>query len=228
MSDNDSGIPSGHTPQHRPEQEPQPYANPPQDEGDSTEFLEQLAGENTDDTAYIDESEVERLEGVSMTDLYQGETDVNQLRADGEAESYDMLVETELREDETDDVMDAVEEGAAYVPPIDPPVVPDADDPEGVVIAAGFGVTAEDESGLGGDDTDHEAGDEMVARIRLALRRDASTSQLADRLSIATINGTVVVRGEVDDLDDSDNIIAVISELPGVEAVRDETIVRGL
>ena len=142
--------------------------------------------------------------------------------------SYDMLVETELREDETDDVMDAVEEGAVYVPPIDPPVVPDADDPEGVVIAAGFGVTAEDESGLGGDDTDHEAGDEMVARIRLALRRDASTSQLADRLSIATINGTVVVRGEVDDLDDSDNIIAVISELPGVEAVRDETIVRGL
>lgn len=226
--DSDSSIPPGHTRQHRPEQEPQAYDNPPQDEGDSTDFLEQLAGENIDGTAYFDASNVESLESVTSMDVYQGDTDVNQLRSEGASESYDLLVETELRADETDDVMNAVEEGMTYVPPIDPPVVPDLDDPEGVAIAAGFGSTAEDESGLGGEDTDHEIGDEMEARIRLALRRDAMTSHLADRLAIATINSTVVVRGEVDDLDDSDNIISVISELPGVEAVRDETIVRGL
>jgi hypothetical protein len=32
----------------------------------------------------------------------------------------------------------------------------------------------------------------------------------------------------VDDLEDTDNIVAVISDLPDVEAVRDETTVRGL
>ena len=42
------------------------------------------------------------------------------------------------------------------------------------------------------------------------------------------LGGAVVVRGVVDDLDDTDNIVAVISELPGVESVRDETTVLGL
>jgi hypothetical protein len=32
----------------------------------------------------------------------------------------------------------------------------------------------------------------------------------------------------VDDLDDTDNIVAVISELPGVEEVRDETVIAGM
>jgi hypothetical protein len=226
--DSESSIPSTHTPQHDPGLEPVAYENAPQDEGDSDEFLEQLAGENTDGTAYLDVSQIEPLQDVTTTDVYEGDTGVNQLRSEGDAESYDNLAETELREDETDDVMNAIEEGITYVPPIDPPVVPDADSLDGIEMAAGFGSTAEDESGLGGEDTDHEAGDEMSARIRLALRRDAATSHLADSLQIATINSTVVVRGEVDDLDDGDNIVSVISELPGVEAVRDETIVRGL
>lgn len=227
-ADSESSIPSTHTPQHDPGLEPQAYEIAPQDEGDSTDFLEQLAGVNTDGTAYVDVSNVEPLEGVTSTDIYEGDTDIYQLRGEGDAESLDILTETELREDETDDVMNAIEEGMTYVPPIDPPVVPDPDNLDGVAMAAGFGSTAEDESDLGGDDTDHEEGDEMEARIRLALRRDASTSHLVGRLAIATINSTVVVRGQVDDLDDSDNIVAVISELPGVEAVRDETIVRGL
>lgn len=229
MTERNSSIPPGHTQQHNPAQEPQPQDPPAQDQGDSAEFLEQLAGTNVDGTAYFHPEDVERLEGVSMTDLYQGDTDVNQIHGEGAAESYDMLVERELREDETTDAMDAVEEGITYVPPIDPPIIIDRDDPESIQVAAGFGVSADDASDLdGAEDTLGSNDDDAVAQVRYALRRDALTSHLADRLHITTINGTVILRGDVDDLDDTDNLVAVVSNLPGVEAIRDETRVRGL
>ena len=53
-----------------------------------------------------------------------------------------MLNELELRSGETADAEVAAEEGLAWVPPIDPPVVADESDPEGVRVAAGFGVDA--------------------------------------------------------------------------------------
>lgn len=237
MAERDSSIPSGHTPQHRPEMEPQPDPAPDQDSGDSTEFLEQLAGTNTDGTAYFDVRNVEPLddvqtfeEGANPTDLYQGDTDANQIRGEGAAESYDLLVERELRAGETTDVMDAVEEGLTYVPPIDPPTVTDPDDPESIQMASGFSVSANDESDLDGREFDSPGvgEDDMRASVRRALRNDSATTHLADRLHITAVNGTVIVRGEVDDLDDTDNIIAVISDLPDVEAVRDETTIRGM
>jgi hypothetical protein len=119
------------------------------------------------------------------------------------------------------------------VPPIDPPIVPDHDSLESVQVAAGFGLDAGDQgSAPDAFAADHERfferGDDMTAMVRQALRADSQTTNLADNLTIATINGTVIVRGIVDDLDDTDNIVAVISELPGVERVRDETTVRGL
>jgi hypothetical protein len=237
MAERDTPIPSGHTPQHNPEMEPRPDPSPDQDRGDTTEFLEQLAGTNTDGTAYVDVRNVEPLddmqtfeEGASPTDLYQGDTDANQIRGEGGAESYDLLVERELRAGETDDVMDAIEEGLTYVPPIDPPTVTDPDDPESIQVASGFSVSADDESDLDAREFDSAgvAEDDMRATVRRALRNDSLTSHLADRLHITTVNGTVIVRGEVDDLEDTDNIVAVISDLPDVEAVRDETTVRGL
>lgn len=229
---NASGL---HTPQHWPELEPRPDPEPEQDDGGPNPFLDQLAGRNTEETAYIDVSDVESLDGISMTDLYEGETDPNQEPGEGGVERFDLLVEQELREGETDDVMEAVEEGMTYVPPIDPPVVPDRDrdNRESVQVAAGFGLTAADQgSDPDAFDADNERaferGDDMTAMVRRALRADSQTTHLADILAIATINGTVIVRGLVDDLDDTDNIVAVISELPGVESVRDETTVRGL
>ncbi|CAA9306446.1 MAG: hypothetical protein AVDCRST_MAG93-4936 [uncultured Chloroflexia bacterium] len=229
----ESGL---HTPQHDSRQEPQPYINPPQDEDAGNEFLDQLAGVNVEGTAYIDQSDVDQLEQVTMTDVYEGETDSNQELAEGGLESYDLLIEQELRDGETDDVMEAIEQGYTYIPPIDPPVTTDYDDPQSIQIAAGFGTTGDEASDVSGDpsvdqddvDRFHERGDDMTAFVRGALRADSSTTHLADRLQIATINGTVIVRGTVDDLDDTDNIVAVISDLAGVESVRDETIVAGL
>ncbi len=229
MTDNNDAIPTQHTPQHNASMEPRADPTPDQDQGESAEFLEQLAGVNTDGTAYFDAEDVESLEGITMTDVYEGDTDVNQERVEGEAERFDLLVERELREGETDDVMEAVEEGYTYVPPIDPPITINADDPESIEVATGTDLSAREpnfpESGL---DTAHMNDDDMTALVRRALRDDSSTSFLADHLHIATVNGTVIVRGQVDDLDDSDNIVAVISDVPGVEEVRDETVVRGL
>ena len=78
----------------------------------------------------------------------------------------------ELRDGETDDANVASEEGLTYIPPVDPPVVPDPDDPQGARIASGFGLSAEDEP----YDLSHHSAllsseDEMVERIREALRR---------------------------------------------------------
>ena len=78
----ESGL---HTPQHDSRQEPQPYINPPQDEdSDSNEFLDQLAGANTEGTAYVDQSDIDPLEQVTMTDVYQGDTDANQELGEGD------------------------------------------------------------------------------------------------------------------------------------------------
>ena len=61
-----------------------------------------------------------------------------------------------------------------------------------------------------------------------ALENDAATSGLADRIRIATIGGTVVLRGTVDTLDDGDALVEVASRVSGVDEVRDETDFPGL
>lgn len=196
----------------------------PQD--DVNDDMEELANSNPEGTAYIGTENIDVLEGVSMTDLYQNDTDTTQNRDNADAESFDMLIESELREGETDDVMDAIEEGSTYIPPIDPPTIP-SDDPQNAQIAQGFGIDAEEES-QGNEDTASMAGDDIAARVRSVLLRDSATSYLADRIHLTVHNQTVIVRGEVDDLDDSDNLVAVLSDLPYINEVIDQTTVRGL
>ncbi len=228
MTDREGPIPAGHTPQHNVSMEPRPDPTPDQDQGDSTEFLEQLAGTHADATGYFDDEDVEQTQDITMTDVYQGETDVNQERRES-SESLSLLESLELREGETDDAMVAVEEGLTYVPPIDPPIEIDPDHPESIQVAAGTALDADQEDDTyGGFDSGRTAEDDMVARVRRALLNDSTTTHLADRLQIVTVHGTITLRGMVDDLDDTDNIVAVVSDIPGVEAVRDETTVRGL
>ena len=137
-------------------------------------------------------------------------------------ESLEDLADADLREDETSDPELAAEEGLAYVPPTDPPVIP-ADNKEGIEIAAGFGATSLDEP----YDEDHPSElltpeDEMTARVREALRA------YADDVGIESDGGLVLLRGMVDDLEDSDALVAVASEVNGVVEVRDELEVPGL
>lgn len=185
-----------------------------------------------DQVAYRRSDEVDRLGELTDTEIYQGELEAgvnDDLPTEPDAENIESLTALELRAGETGNADVAAEEGMTWIPPIDPPVVPDHQDPEGIKIAAGFGITADDEP----YDEDHHGetvpvDDEMADRVREALTANAATSAYADRLAIGVIDGRVAVRGVVDDIVDTDNVIEVISSVTGVVEVKDELEVPGV
>jgi hypothetical protein len=191
----------------------------------------QLLGEREleDQGAIIDADDVEDLGQLTSTAVYQGELEAgvdSDLTDDDE--NLELLTELELRDGETDDVMEAVEEGLVYIPPTDPPTVPGGGYTDAEV-ASGLGTTALDEP----YDENHQASfltadDSVSALVRDALRADAATAHFADRIRIETSGGVVVLRGLVDDLDDSDNALAVAEYVEGVVEVVDELRIRAL
>jgi len=174
--------------------------------------------------------EVDTLGEMTGTRLYAG--DLEARPPDGDqpdddpSRNLELLVEGELRDGETDDPMEAAEEGLTWVPPVDPPLRVDADGPE---VAAGFGTTATDEP----YDADHHAAalsphDEIESRVLEALRADAATAGLADRLEIDAEGGVIRIAGAVEDLEDEDAVLAVASAVHGVTTVDSRVRVRTL
>lgn len=192
----------------------------------------QLEGDapHVDQDAFLSTAEVDDLGGISDTEIYEGELEAGaNPDVDTDPASLEALTATELRAGETGDPNVAAEEGEAWVPPTDPPVVADRAAPEGVSVAAGFGATAMDEP----YDADHHgsflpADDEVSARVREALLADARTSRLAGLVGIETEAGVVTIRGTVEDVEDGDLLAEVASMVSGVTEVRDETEVPGL
>jgi len=188
------------------------------------EDVAQLAGIRAPDDqgVTVDDDEVDRLGEITDTRIYEGDLEARPLGVDQpdepEEENLELLVDNELREGETDNPDEAAEEGFAWVPPSDPPIVPNGDgDPD---VAAGFGTSADDEP----FDADHHATllsgeDERTERVIEALRAHATTAGLVDRLEVDTDGGTVFVSGNVDDLDDEDEVLSVVSEVDGVANV---------
>ncbi|HEU4327173.1 MAG TPA: BON domain-containing protein [Roseiflexaceae bacterium] len=179
----------------------------------------------------IDASDVEDLGELTSTARYEGELEAgvdDDLPDD--SERLELLTEQELRADETDDVMEAVEEGYTYVPPIDPPTVPSRDGEfENAEIASGLGLSSLEEP----YDADHHqtflsSDDEIVARIKEAIRADSSTTAYAGRIAVEARNGIITLRGVVDDMLDSDNLLAVAEYVEGVEEVVDELRIKGM
>jgi osmotically-inducible protein OsmY len=77
-------------------------------------------------------------------------------------------------------------------------------------------------------DDSHRADDlsaepELAHRVREALRADAATTNLVDRLVVGTRASTVVVRGIVDGIEDTDAIMEVVDRVDGVDNVVDQT-----
>jgi BON domain len=183
-----------------------------------------------DQDAFVDTTEIDDLGSIGSVETYEGEIEAGvNPDLDTDPESLESLTARELRVGETSNPDVAAEEGEAWVPPVDPPVVADRDAPEGVTVAAGFGSTAMEEP----FDADHHssllpADDEVSARVREALLADARTSRLAEQLGIETEGGLVTVRGTVDDIDDGDLVVEVASLVTGVTEVVDETEVPGL
>jgi hypothetical protein len=184
-----------------------------------------------DADSYATADEVDDAGEMTDTRIYEGDLEARPPDSDQpdrpQEESLEWLESEEPRSGETDDPNEAAEEGLTYVPPVDPPVRPgEGWDPE---VAAGFGTTAEDEP----FDADHHGEalpvrDEVTDRVLEALRADASTTGLVDRIDVDTEGGVVVVDGVVDDLDDEDAIVAVASEVDGVTDVVSRVTVAAL
>lgn len=196
--------------------------------------LRQLEGRRSADmqAAYLDASEIDGLGELSATEIHDEAELEGGVNDDlpGDNESLEMLTELELRDGETDDPLEAIQEGLTYIPPIDPPTVPTATGMDGdAMFANGFGVSALDEPY---DQDSHPNfmpdDDEMSARVREAIRADSSTTMYAESVRIKTRGGIVILAGMVDDLDDSDNLIAVAEYVEGVEEVVDKLRVKAL
>jgi BON domain len=163
------------------------------------------------------ETEIQELQGEEMPVDQDAVVSLDEIEDERELERVEVESgvrrSPDLRAGETDDVLEAIEEGQTWVPPSDPPVVP--------------GDAHQDIDVPGSGDLD-EAESDLNARIREALRADGATSALADRLEIAVVGSTAIIRGVVDGLEDGDAIVEVASEVDGIEDVRDETEVAGL
>lgn len=177
-----------------------------------------------DQDGILDPDQLEHERSATRTELDAGYTIPDREYAGGEESTLDDLDLDDLREGETDDPGVAAQEGLTYVPPIDPPVVADPEARDGITPAAGIGLSAEsepyDEDHRG---TDLDPGSEVNTRIREALRADSQTTVLADRLVVGTRGSVAVIRGVIDDVDDSDSIIEVVSRVNGISDVVDET-----
>jgi len=163
------------------------------------------------DTGGASEPDRALLTGVDE-DSFLGDVDPTLPQRD--VVSLDELTDDELREGETDDPIEAIEEGETWIPPTDPPVVPVSGDPDGIEVP--------------GSEEPDEAEGSLNARIREALRSDSLTSPLADRLEIAVVGSTAIIRGQVDGPEDSDAIVDVAGGVDGIDEVLDETEVAGL
>jgi hypothetical protein len=192
--------------------------------------LRQLAGGRARDEqgAPPDADDIDNLGEITPTAIYEGELEAGvDDDLPGDSENIELLTELELRAEETDDPMEAAEEGYTYVPPIDPPTIPGG--LQNAQIASGLGVSALDEPYDQGHHSSFlEDDDEVSGRVRAALRADSATSQYADTIAIETRSGIVTLRGVVDDLTDSDNLLAVAEYIEGVEEVLDELQVRNI
>jgi hypothetical protein len=217
---------------HRGMQNPRNYddrsMNPPELEGEAK--ANELAGREQPDEKdpVFDVSDVDsETGGVTGQMLYEGE--MGEIGGDDlvrDEDRLELLEDRELRSGETNDPYLAAEEGLAYVPPSDPPVVASSD-PQGAVVAAGFGSSSLDEP----FDAEHHSSalpdeDEMTARVREAILADSATTQYAETIEIETEGGEVTLRGIVDDIEDADNLAAVASTVTGVAEVTDRTRVR--
>lgn len=127
---------------------------------------------------------------------------------------------------ETDDYLVAQQEGVPWVPPMERVLTESGGDAE----VAGTDPTDAGEhvrnDMVQPDDMLPKRDDELLAGVIEALR--ISDVVAGDRIRLA-VNGTqVIVRGEVESIEVSDEILAIVGDVPGVTDVVDELEVAGI
>lgn len=127
----------------------------------------------------------------------------------------------------TDDPLVAVEEGVPYDPPTDRVLTPRGD---GSAEAAGTDPTDAGEleraDTVQPPDRSLPRDDELRADVVEALR--ASDVPAGDRIQIAVVGSQVRVRGEVESIDVSEEILGIVGDVEGVDDVVDELEVSGV
>jgi len=127
---------------------------------------------------------------------------------------------------ETDDYLVAQEEGVLYVPPTDRVLTESAD---GVDVAGTDSTDAgelEREDDVQPDEDMPARDDALLADVIEALR--ASDVVAGDRIRLSVNGSQVIVRGEVESIDVSDEVLSIIGDVPGVTDVVDELGVAGI
>ncbi len=172
--------------------------------------MREMAGYRTDDQeilGVLNADQVDDLNSFTRTDIDQGDMDEDDELSEP-FESLDDLVSENLREGETDDAMESVQEGLSYVPPIDAPMLDGDYDPDDAL-----------------DQEDASLGQ----RIRVQLRHDSSTEVLASHIEVVTRDhGIVELHGMVSDLTDEELVISVVEHVEGVEEVESYLQIAGI
>lgn len=202
-----------------------PDDRPPNDALGLLEGIQALQGEELpiDQDAVLEPTEIEPPRQPTLTEIDSGAPE--ELPDDViDPAVIDPLVADRIRADETDDPTVATEEGLPWIPPSDPPIVPDPESPDGFAVAAGFASSADAEP----YDDDHRRdedidGLELSERVRDAIRADGSTSDLVDAIRIVTHGDRVILRGTVLTVDDADALVAVAQRVDGIADVVDQT-----
>ena len=162
------------------------------------------------------ETDIVELQGDRLPidqDAFVDPDEIEEVREQTLSEQEWGVVEApDMRPGETSDPLVAIEEGQVWVPPSDPPFVT-SDDPEGI-------------ESPGGDVSEAEG--DLNGAIRAELIGDAATTGLADRIEIAVVGSTAILRGQVDGIEDSDALLEVASRVDGIDDVIDETEIAGL
>jgi hypothetical protein len=118
----------------------------------------------------------------------------------------------------TSDVIESVRDAEPYVPAMDPPVLPGGR--EGIHVATGFGTDPLEEAS---QDALPRGDEDIRQQVTLALRQDSLTSKYP--LHVHVRDGVVLLRGEVQSVEDAEHAQWLIGELSGVVDVVDETTV---
>jgi BON domain len=117
---------------------------------------------------------------------------------------------------ETDDYLVAQQEGVPWVPPTEHQSTGSGSDAEELERA----------DMVQPDDQMPARDDELLADVIEALR--VSDVVAGDRIRLAVKGSQVVVRGAVESIDVSDEVLAIVGDVPGVTDVVDELEVEGV
>lgn len=133
--------------------------------------------------------------------------------------SIDEFVDSEMRQGQTNNPNEAIEDGVSYSPPSDPAVM-GSDEPESVEVATGFAPSMEEADPDVNELPAHVDNNDLEIKqdVQEALRNNSETANLDD-IRVRVVDGVVYLHGNVLDGDDVGEVYAIVSELEGVRQV---------